>query len=471
MHNNVIHNRSFLKQGSKADRFLEKQLGSRLFTYGQILKMLLPLILDQLFVNVIGLLTTAMISSSSQESVSAVSLVGPLYMMIYAIFSAISVGGTVIVAQYKGRGDMDKIRQASGQVILATVALAVISCMILIPSSGYLIRLMFGAADEAVIYKATSYLVGVAISMIFLSLYMAAFGVFRGLGEAKTCLRLTVIINVIHLVASLLFLNVLHLDIFGTTLSLNIARAIGGFAALWLLMRPKSIVRVQVKNIFTIDRGLLKSIFKLGIPFAMEQIFFNGGGLLVQTFIMELGTISVAANAITGSAFSVLFAAGTAAGTLATTIVGQCAGTGDKKLARHYASKMIWLGTVMVLLSILIFLPLMPFILRMYQAPKDTLSLIYTLLFTVLVPMPFFWSASNVLPGVLRSTGDSAFTSMVSLITMWIVRVGLGYVFAMVLGFGVQGVWICMGIEWAVRTFIFYRRYRSDVWLYKKAID
>lgn len=64
--------------------------------------MLVLLTFDQFCISVIALLTTAMISSSSQESVSAVSRVSPLYMIIYAVYSAISSAGTVIIAQYKG---------------------------------------------------------------------------------------------------------------------------------------------------------------------------------------------------------------------------------------------------------------------------------------------------------------------------------------------------------------------------------
>jgi len=471
MHIKILHKIPILKPGSRVDRFLDRQFGSSLFTYGQIFNMLLPLILDQLFVGLIGLLTTAMISSSSQESVSAVSLVTPLYMMVYAVFSAISVGGTVIVAQYKGRGNHEKMRKASGQVILAAVSLAIISCVVLASFANVLVQKMFGAANPVVIQKASSYLVGVAISQIFLALYMGAFAVFRGLGEAKICLRLTIIINLIHLLASILFLNIMHLDILGTSLSLNIARVIGGFIAIWQLMRPSSILRIHARDIFTLDLSILKSMFKLSIPYALEQIFFNGGSMLVQTYIVQLGTISVAANAITNSAFSIIYSSGLAVGTLATTIVGQCAGAGDKQLVRRYGAKMIHLGTVVVILSILILLPLMPIVLKLYQAPDDTLSIIYTLLFTAIIPMPLFWSVSNVMPCVLRSTGDSAYTSLVSLITMWVVRVGLGYVFTITLGFDVQGVWISMGIEWAVRTLIFLLRYRSNVWLSKKTID
>ena len=70
-------------------KILDKKLGSSIFTGRQIISMLMPLIMDSFFVFGIGVLTTAMISSSSQESVAAISLVGPLYMMVYAINNAI----------------------------------------------------------------------------------------------------------------------------------------------------------------------------------------------------------------------------------------------------------------------------------------------------------------------------------------------------------------------------------------------
>lgn len=468
---NMRHKMKLLIQGSKVDLFLERQFGSMLFTYKKIFMMLIPLILDQFFINIIGLVTTAMISSSSQESVSAVSMINPLSLIIWAVFSAISVGGTVVVAQYKGSGNEAKIKDAAGQVMLATFLVAIVSCVILVGFSDVLVNRMFGAADPIVINKARGYLIGVAISQIFLSLYMGAFAVFRGMGATKICLRLTIIINVIHLLASMLFLNVMHLDIFGTTLSLNIARLIGSVVAVWILMRPKSILRIYPQNIFKIHRPILKSVFKIGIPFALEQVFFNGGSMIVQTYIVHLGTINIAANAIANSAFSILYSAGLGVGILATTIVGQCIGADDDALARYYGIKMVRLGTVFSLASIIVLFPLMPVILNLYQAPEETLSIIYRLLLIGIIPMPFFWSYSYVMPCVLRSAGDATFSSMVSLITMWVVRVGLGYIFTITLGVGVQGVWICMGFEWAVRALIFYLRYQSGVWLSKKATN
>lgn len=461
----------FTKVKVGIDRCLNEKLNSSMFTYQAVFSMLLPLILDQFFITFINLLTTAMISSSSQESVSAVSLVSPLYMMIYSIFNAVAAGGTVVVAQYKGLGDSERMRRCAGQAVLATSTLATLFSVIVIAFSGPLIKLMFGAADPLVLSKATDYLVGICVSMIPLSLYLGAFSVFRGIGETKTCLRLTMLINLLHLFFSMLFINILKLDILGTVLSLNLARVIGGAAALFCLMRVKSSLRIYLKDIFHLDFSMLKSIFRIGVPFAMEQVFFNGGGMLVSTYLVQLGTASVAANAVTSSAFGILYSCGMAVSVLATTIVGQCIGAKRTDLARKYGMSLNWLGTWITVLSLVVFMPLMPLILKLYQAPADTLSIIYTLLLIAVVPMPFFWSISNIMPCVLRSAGDAAYTSVVSLITMWIIRVGLGYIFAITLGWGVYGVWISMGVEWAVRTVIFYLRYHSDVWLTKKTIE
>lgn len=447
---------------------MERQLGSSLFTYREIISMLLPLILDSFFVNLISVLTTAMISSSSQESVSAVSLVSPLYMMVYAVLNALSTGGTVIVARYKGKGETEKIRHGAGQVLASVVSLSTIVSLTLILFAKPLVRTLFSAADPVVIEKSGSYLIGVAVSLIFLAIYMSVFAVFRGIGETKICLRLTIIINLTHLVMSFVLLNILHLDIAGTSLSLNIARAGGAAVALCLLMRRKGMLHVGLSHILCIDFSVWKSIFRIGVPFALEQIFFNGGSMLVQTFLVTLGTVSIAANAVANSAFGILYAAGMAVGTLSMTVIGQCIGAGKKEDAVRYGKKLVTLGTVIIAASLLLFLPLMPYILRLYQAPQNTAALIYRLLYSIVFPMLLFWSMSNVMPCILRAAGDSAFSSGVSLVTMWTIRVAGGYFLAIVLQMGAIGLWLSMGLEWAVRTVVFTLRYRSGIWLRKE---
>ena len=444
-----------MKAGTTADNFLKKSLSSNYFTYQQIFEMLVPLIMDQFFVSIIGLLTTAMISSSSQESVSAVSLVSPIYAMTYAIFSSISAAGTVIIAQYKGNGNMNMVKKAAGQIVMFTVVSAIFFSIVLSFFAGSLIDAMFADADICVKNKATEYLIGCAISCIFLSLYMGCVAVFRGIGQTKICLKLSMIINLIHLFASFIFINILQLDIIGTSLSLNLARVIGGGVALYCLLGEKSGLGIRLKDIMRINGSILTSVIQTSIPFAMEQLCFNGGAILVSMFIVKLGTKSVAANAVANSTVAVFYAMG-----LAVSI-----GAGDRRMAKNYGKKMIWLGEFSILLSLAVMAPFLKLILGLYQAPADTIGDIYKLLVIITLPMVLFWSTSNVLPNVLRAAGDVKFTSYVSLGVMWIVRVGLSYLVSIKLGAGIVGVWICLGMEWLIRSIIFLLRFHSEKWL------
>lgn len=467
----MSNQRSLIRKGSRLDRYLERHYSSEMFTYNKLFGMLIPIVLDNLFIVVISILTTAMISASSQESVSAVSMINPVTTIMWAIISSISVGGTVIVAQYMGSGNQEKIKEASGQVLLATTLVAVISSALLIVFAGSLVDMVFGAADPIVKGKAQDYLVGLSISQVFLAIYCGAFGILRGVGATKLCLKLTIMVNLIHLLLSVLFLNVMKLDIVGTSLSLIVARFIGAVVAILLLMYPKSILRLYPRHILHWNKPIIKSILYLGIPYAMEQIFANASSILVQTYMVQLGTMSIAANAIANSSFGIIYTLGGSVGILATTIVGQSYGAGNKELTRRYGMKMVRLATVCTVVSIVVVYPFLPYIYRLYLAPTETITLIKQLFWILVIPMPFLWAPSNILPSVLRATGDMAFTSIVSLITLWAIRVGLGYFFAIVLGFGLPGAWICGAIEWAVRGLIFYLRYRSDAWLMRKTIE
>lgn len=467
----IFKRQAFIKPGSKLDLLFAKHLNSSLFSHREILSMFGPLILDQLFINLIGVLTVSMISSSGQDSVTAVSLINPLTGLVMALMSAISSGGTVIVAQYKGRGDNAKIRTAAGHTLFISVAISITACLLLILFAQPLVHLMFGAAEQSVLTKAQNYLIGNSVSLMLHSSYVGVFAVFRGIGNTKICLRLTVVINAVHLILSMLFINVMKLDIMGTVFSLILARLIGGSVALYaLFIRKEHGIYMRFKDVFGLKAFILKSILKVGIPFGVEQVFFNGGAILVQTYMVVLGTASVAANAVSNSVFALFYAMPSAVATLAITIVGQCIGAGDKDLARWYGKKMILLGTVMSVISLIIFTPLLPVILSWYSPPAETLSIIYRLLVIALIAFPFFWVTSNTMPAILRSAGDSNYSSIVSLITMWLIRVGGGYVVAIPLGFGIEGVWACMCLEWIVRVAAFGIRFHGNKWLSKKII-
>lgn len=453
---------------------LDKNYSSEQFSHNQIFSMLLPLILDQFFIFFISMLTASMISASSEASVAAVSLVNPLSFLVNAMFFAVSAGGTVIVAQYKGKGDEKTVKRAAGQVVLSTFVVAVFFATLMFFFADPLVHLIYGGGknptDPIVLDKAIDYLRGFSLSIPTFAIYNGVFSVLRGLGNTKVCLHLTIIINVIHLVASMVFINILKLDILGTALSYNVARIIGGIIAIIIIFDSRRLFYLRPRHVFTFNLKLQKSIIKMGIPFAIEQVFLNFGMIFSQMYMVGLGTQAIAANSITASISSLFYGAGFGVATLAITVIGQCIGAGDIKLARHYGKKFITMGCVVMTCSVAVLYPLTPLLLKLFAPEASTLPIIYQLLLIGIIPIPFFWSLSNVLPSVLRAAGDASYTSLVSLSSMWIFRIALGYTLAIPLGIGVHGIWIAMVVEWAVRSLLFYIRFKGDKWCNKKVI-
>lgn len=457
--------------GAKLDKFLNAQFSSAMFNYQEIFRMLFPLILDMFFINVINMLTTSMISSSSEASVAAVSMINPITTLVLCLLNAIAAGGTVVVAQYKGRGDREKINEASGHTLLITVGISLIICILLIIFASPLVKLLYGNAEPMVVSKSIQYLAGVSVSLIIYSVYSAIFAIFRGLGETKICLRLTIVINVSYFVFSFVFINLLHWDILGTVLALILARLLGsGLSVYHLFLRKKRLLCLKKSDIFRFRANIFHSMLKISIPFGSEQLFFYGGSILVQKYLVELGTASIAANAIANSLFGLAYAAPYAVGNLATTVIGQCVGADRRDLARWYGKKLIYLGTALVILSLIVFIPLMTPLLNCFHPSEEAVPMIRRLMWIAIIPMPLFWPMSNIMPYTLRSAGDAVYSSVVSLVTMWVVRVGAGYLAAIPLGYGVEGVWVCMSLEWVVRFFLFLFRFKGNAWLTKQTI-
>ena len=450
----------------------QKFLSSDLFTRKQVLGMLAPLILDKLAVYAIGLLTTSMISASGEDSVSAVSLVTPLSHLALALYSAFGTGGAVIIAQYKGHGDEEKLKVAIAQTFWIVMVSAIVLNLILLGFARPIVLWLFASAEPSVKDKAILFLAGMAFNNVMHAARVANTAALLGTGEVKTNMQGSILINVSYFVFSFILLNILKLDIMGTLLAYFLARLLGTLHSLyWLFWNKRSRVHIPFKSVLKPIKSYLDPIGRLGLPISAEEIFFNGGTLVVSAIIVLMGTVSVAANAIVTSVFNTIFAPIMAVGMLSTTIVGQCIGAEKPDLARRYGRQLVLLGYMVTAVTLIIMLPLMKPIISIYQPSEAALPLIWELILIGMAATLILYAPSCVFPYVLKAAGDAYYSTAVSLIAMWGLRVGMGYVFGIVLQMGMQGIWYMMAGEWLVRSVLFLLRYRGEKWLQKSRID
>lgn len=451
----------------RLDAYLEKKLSGSTFTWREILKLTFPSILDSLSIMFIGMLITALISENGETSVAAVSLVGPISSLISCMFNGIGAGGTVVVAQCKGRGDPLLVKRASGMIIWLTVAVGAVTCLPFLVFPRPILTALYPDAEPIVMEKAVTYLSGCVWTILVFTVYNAIFSVLRGLGESQKCLVLSVIINGAYLIFSLLFLNMLHMDIQGSVLALLLARLVGVGAAIVSLFFYHPPIAISFRHLFSFDKSVLFSTLKVSVPLGLEQIFASCGGLVSQMYLIKLGTTAVATNAIANSLFGLLYAPASAMANVAVAVVGRCIGAGRQEEAYTYGKRCCQMALGLLIIASIVFYPALPLLLKTYHPTPEAASQTVQILMASIPCLLLFWPVSNIMPSVLRAASDTVFPSVLSLVVLWTVNIGMGYVLAIPMGMGLWGVWVATWSAWAIRTALFHLRYRSRLWLRK----
>ncbi len=445
--------------------WLRNRFDSELFTYEQLRAMFIPLLLDQLFIFGIGLLSNAMVSSSGAGAISAVNDATVIGALAYALYSAISVGAGIVIARAKGAKDQVHMRHAIGQsCVICTLGGSVFGIAISAFGTG-IVKALYPSVDPAVALAAGEYLRIFGLSIIPYALFNAIFTVFRSIGDTKSSLALTLIINTIHLVCSLLYINVFEMGVSGSALSYLTARVIGVIFALYWLMRPSCALHMRWKDFTHYDRSTSKDIFMLGIPLSIEQVLFQGGMLLVQMYIAKLPLYQTDAHGIANSVFMLYYVFAYSMTNITSTVCGQCVGAKDIGLAKRYCRNFIWIGGYIMAAAILIIGPLTPLVLKLYAPSQASIKYIYLAVFIGALPMPFIWCRAFLTTTTARAAGDSAFATGISLIALLIGRMMTGYLLSITLGFGILGIWLGQLVEWIFRTIVFRYRMKGTKWI------
>ena len=451
--------------------WLHRLFDSEMFSSKQILKMFYPLLLDQIAIHLILVLTTSLVSSVGQEALAAVSMVNTLCYMVTAIMYALGSGGGVIIAQAKGSGDTERLNKAVATTTMLTGGSMLFLSAALYVLANPIISLLYPNLELAVKEHAVHYMQLCSLSLVPYAVFHAIFTAFRSVGDSKSALVLTLYINVGHLVLSLLFINVLDMGVTGSGLSLIAARVLGcAVAFVWVLM-GKGMLHIKVRKFFKVSREIVAPIIRLSIPFCAEILLFEGGMVVVQGYLSNWGatpadsTRALAAHAIALSMMNLYQASAFCITQMMSTVCGQCIGAGKIDLAKRYKESMNKGGRLVLLITVLLLFPMTPLVLKLYNPNPDALQMIYFMISIAVLPMPLIWCNSFATPGMLCSAGDVQYPTYVSIISMVVGRVALGYVLTMVLNLGPVGIWLGQLVEWLIRVVLMEKRYKSEKWL------
>ena len=437
-----------------------------LFSRDALIRLIVPLIIEQLLLMTVGMADTVMVTTAGEATVSGVSLVDNINTLIIQIFSALSTGGAVVVAQYLGRQETHSAKTAAKQLLYAMTGISVVLMILALIFRQHILSLIFGQVEPAVMDGALVYFLLTAAAYPFMGIYNAGAALFRAMGNSKVSMINSFIINVINILVNAILIFGFGMGAAGAGIGTLVSRIAAAVIIMVMLRHPGLTVQVDDIFHFEFNGSMIRRILFIGIPTGMENGMFQAGKLMVLNLITTFGTSAVAANAIANSISGVINVPGSAMGLAIITVIGRCIGAGDTRQAVHYTKLLVGCSYLSMLImgSALFFSA--DFLATLFNLSPEAMAMASQVLKFCAIANMLFWPMAFTLPNSLRAAGDAVFTMVVSLTTMFVCRVALSYVFACSwgLGLGLLGVWLAMFCDWIVRAVCFLWRYWRGSW-------
>jgi putative efflux protein, MATE family len=459
----------------------------KLFSSRSLWQLIWPLIIEQLLSILLGMADIVMVSSLGEAAVSGVSLVDSVNVLLVELFAALGTGGAVVAAQYIGRGDPGMASRTAKQLLYTILGAAILIMALCLVFYRHILSLVFGSIEYSVMQNAQTYFLITILALPSIAVYNACAALFRAQGNSRVSMFISLLINILNIGGNAVLLYGFHRGVEGAAIPTLVSRTIAAVVLLVLLYRAKEYngrPAVSIKGIshFELDGSLVRRILSIGVPNGIENSMFQIGKILVLSLIATYGTTAIAANAAANTLTSFEVLPGAAIGLAMLTVVGQCMGAGETEQAVQYTRKLMGIAYLsMIVLNIPLLAVSYP-IIGLYRLSPETTKLAWYMTMTHGLCGMVIWPMSFTLPNALRAAGDASFTMIVSMISMWTVRIGMSWVFRNTgifgvqaffgwpLSFGAMGVWFAMILDWIVRSNCFIIRFLHGGWKRKRII-
>lgn len=446
---------------------MNKPLHDRPFTNRDLLRLLIPLIIEQMLAVTVGLADSLMVSSLGEAAVSSVSLVDTVNVLLNSLFASLATGGAIVTGQYLGAKNMEKAQRSAEQLLIFNGAVAIGITVVMYALQRSIVYGLFGSIEPDVAANSLAYFRIVELSIPFLAVYSAGAALFRVMGDSKTSMKISLWMNLINVTGNALLIYVFKWDVSGVAVPTLASRVFAAFAILFLMRNQNLTLHLSRDFRLRMDRKMVGLIVKTGVPNGIEGSMFQLGKILLMSVISSFGTAAIAANAIGNTVMTFQNLPGNAASLASTTVISQCTGLRDYDSSKFYAKKLLKFAHIGLLVSNALVLLALPVILRIYHVSHEAKELARFLVMTYSVVCCLVWPLSFSFPQTLRASGDNRFVMVVSVGSMWAFRLVLGVVLSKNMGMGLVGVWIAMYVDWVVRAICFVLRYRSGKWMTK----
>ncbi|MBR5108802.1 MAG: MATE family efflux transporter [Clostridia bacterium] len=450
-----------------------KKIGAlRDMTEGSIIRQMilfaLPLMAGNIFQMLYNTVDSVVVGQYvGKEALAAVNSTTMIINMLVFFFNGFSVGAGVLIARHFGARDYDRLHNA----IETTMAMTFLFCLIFTVVGSIAVKPMLTvmSTPEDVLDDATTYLTIYFLGISGLLVYNMGSGILRSVGDTTRPLLFLILTSLLNIALDLLFVLGFHMGIAGVAWATILAQFISAVLTTLLLTRSKDIYQLTWKDL-RIDGGVLREIFKVGLPAGIQSVITAFSNVFVQSYINFFGSSCMAGWGCYNKLDQFIMLPMSSMAMAATTFVSQ--NIGAKKI--HRANK----GTVTAILMSVGVTAVIALGLVIWAKPavrlftQDESVIAFGVLFLQANTFFLLFNCVNhVLAGALRGRGDSRGPMIIMLLSFVAIR--QLYLFVVtrfvantpfLVGFGYPVGWVtCCAIEVAYFLIRWRRRNAPEV--------
>ena len=443
---------------------------SLIYSNRALKRLLVPLVIEQVLVMLVGMVDTVMVASAGEAAVSGVALVDMVNYLIITVMAALTTGGSVIISQYAGGRQPEQAERSAGQLMTATLLLSAAILAVCLLGRDAILQLFFGSVEADVMAAAQTYFMITACSFPFLGIYDAGAALYRVMGKTSVTMYVSLAMNVVNVAGDFIGVSVLHAGVAGVAVPTLLSRAFAAVVMTRLAFRRQNSIPLYWHHILMWDTPVVRRILRIAVPNGLENGLFALGKVLVTSIVAGFGTVQIAANGVANSVDQIAVIVVNAVNLAMVPVVGQCVGASDYTQAAHYTEKLMRISYLFTAVLGLAVCVLLPVLLPLYGLSADTLRLAALLIVLHNALALLLHPTSFNLANSLRAAGDARFTMIVGICSMIVFRLGSALLFGKLLRLRIVGVWIAMGMDWLARSIAFSIRYKNGKWKEKRAI-
>jgi len=430
-----------------------------------ILQFAAPMLIGNVFQQLYNVADSIIVGKFlGKEALAAVGSSFPLIFMLVSFIIGIATGTTIIIAQYFGARNIEKVKRSIDTLNIVLLAASVLVTAFGIAFSVPIFRLI--RLPEEVISGASLYMNMYLTGTFFFFGFNGVSAVLRGLGDSKTPLYFLIISTIANIFLDLLFIVVFKWGIAGAAWATVISQGGALVTLIFYLNRTHQLVRITWRKPVW-DKEIFVQSIRIGLPTGFQQTFVSLGMLALLRIVNDYGTATIAAYSVASRIDGLASLPAMNFGAALSTYTGQNIGANKIKRVREGLVATLNISSLVAVSTSILILIFRHELMALFSSNHEVID---TGARYLLIVSGFYvtFSSMFVIGGVMRGAGDTLIPMFITLFSLWIVRIPFAWILSHRIG--EDGIWWAIPIAWFIGMALSYIYYRLGRWKNKAVI-